>query len=32
MRERILIIKPFGAGSLLFTTPLVRAVRRALLG
>ena len=29
MPERILIVNPFGIGDVLFTTPLVRAVRRA---
>src|SRR3989338_6017959 len=27
--QRILIVNPFGIGDVLFTTPLIRAVRRA---
>ena len=32
MSERILIINPFGIGDVLFTTPLVRAIRGAFPG
>ncbi|MBI3319037.1 MAG: glycosyltransferase family 9 protein, partial [Candidatus Omnitrophica bacterium] len=28
-RHRILIVNPFGIGDVLFSTPLVRAIRRA---